>query len=83
MTKQWQVTVEGEAHEVSIEATGFLGRLSVTIDGDTFLLPSKFLTVLLGRRERLMLSDKLVLLVIKPFMRVYLVVGGKYIDSLN
>ncbi len=81
MKKQWNVTVDGEPYTVNIDLSGFLGRLTVTVNAEAFPLPPKFLTCLLGRKERLMLGEKLALLVIKPFMRADIVVGGKYVGS--
>lgn len=81
MTKQWNVTVDGEPYTVGIEMTPILGKLTVTINGESFPLPPKFLTCLFGRKERLMLGEKLALLVIKPLMRADIVVGGKYVES--
>ena len=81
MKKQWNVTVDGEQYTVDIQLTPILGRLTVTINGDSFPLPPKFLTCLWGRKERLMLGEKLALLVIKPFLRADIVIGGKYVES--
>ena len=81
MTKKWNVTVDGEDYAVAIELESFFGSLTVTVNGDTFPLTPKFLTVFTGRKERLMLGDKLALLVIKPFDCVDLVVGGKYVST--
>ena len=65
MKKQWNVTVDGENYAVEIDLEGFLGKLTVTVNGDAFPLPPKFLTILFGRKERLMLGEKLALLVLK------------------
>ena len=81
MKKQWNVTVEGEAYTVEIDLSRFLGKLTVSVNGEAFPLTPKFLTCLFGRRERFMLGDKLALLVIKPFLRADIVVGGKYVSS--
>lgn len=81
MKKQWQTEVEGEQFTVEIELSFFLGKLTVTVNGESFPLTPKFLTGLFGRKERFMLGDKLALLVIKPFMRADIVVGGKYVGS--
>ena len=81
MKKQWNVTVDGEQYTVEIQLTPILGKLTVTINGDSFPLPPKFLTVLFGRKERLMLGEKLALLVIKPFMCADIVISGKYVES--
>ena len=81
MKKQWNVEVEGEQNSVAISLSPILGKLTVTVNGDDFVLPPKFLTCLFGRKERFMLSGKLAFLVIKPFMKADIVVGGKYVES--
>ena len=81
MKKQWNVTVEDEAYVVEIELSLFLGKLTVSVNGEAFPLTPKFLTCLFGRTERFMLGGKLALLVIKPFLRADIVVGGKYVGS--
>lgn len=81
MKKQWNPTVDGEPYTVEIDLAPISGKLTVTVNGDAFPLAPKFLTCLLGRTERFMLNDKLALLVIKPFMRADIVVGGKYVES--
>lgn len=81
MKKQWTVEVEGEQNEVQLTLTPILGKLTVTVNGENFVLPPKFLTCFFGRKERFMLSGKLAILEIKPFMKVDIVVGGKYVGS--
>ncbi len=81
MKKQWNVNIDGENFAVAIELTPILGKLTVTVGEDRFPLPPKLLTCFFGRKERLMLGEKLALLVIKPFMRADIVVGGKYVES--
>ena len=81
MKKQWNVEVEGEQNAVEMELSPILGKLRVTVNGEAFVLPPKFLTCLCGRKERFMLSGKLAILVIKPFMKADIVVGGKYVES--
>ena len=81
MKKQWNATVDGENYVVEMDLEGFLGKLTVTVNGDAFPLPPKFLTILFGRKERLMLGEKLALLVIKPFLRADIVIAGKYVES--
>ena len=81
MKKQWNVEVEGEQNAVEMELSPILGKLTVTVNGEAFVLPPKFLTCLFGRKERFMLSGKLAILVIKPFMKADIVVGGNYVES--
>ncbi len=77
MKKEWTVPTEEGTLSVSADYTLFLGKLTVTVGEDTFPLPSKFLTVLFGRRESLVIDDKLALLIIRPFGEAELIVGGK------
>ena len=44
MKKQWNVTVEGEAYTVEIDLSLFLGKLTVSVNGEAFPLTPKFLT---------------------------------------
>lgn len=81
MKKQWNVEVVGEPFTVEMVLTPIWGKLTVTVNGESFPLPPKFLTCFFGRKERLMLGEKLALLVIKPFMRADIVIGGKYVES--
>ena len=81
MKKQWNITVEDEAFVVEIQLSPILGKLTVSVNGESFPLAPKFLTCLFGRTERFMLGGKLALLVIKPFLRADVVVGGKYVES--
>ena len=75
-TKTWDIVAEGVMHKVEVELECFSGKLTVKIDGDTFELPPKFLTFLIGRREQFTLSDKPAILKIKPFGKVTVIVGG-------
>ncbi len=77
MKKVWTVPTESGELLVSADYTLFLGKLTVTIGEDIFPLPSKFLTVFFGRRESLMIDDKLAILAIRPFGKADLIVGGK------
>ena len=81
MKKQWNVTVEEQAFTVGIELSPILGKLTVTVNEDVFPLAPKVLTCLFGRKERFMLGEKMAILVIKPFMKADIVVGGKFVDS--
>lgn len=81
MKKHWNVEVEGEMNEVLLSLSPIFGKLTVTVNGEAFVLPPKFLTCFFGRKERFMLSGKLAILEIKPFMKADIVVGGKYIGS--
>lgn len=75
--KKWDITVDGMPHTVEVEFDVFSGALTVNIDGDSFELPPKALTVVTGRREQFTLSDKPAILKIKPFGKVTVIVGGK------
>ncbi len=81
MKKEWTVPTEEGALAVSADYTLFLGKLTVTVGEDVFSLPSKFLTVFFGRKESLVIDDKLALLVIRPFGNADLVIGGNYLST--
>ena len=79
MTKEWNITQDGENYAVRVEYTLFLGKMTVSVGESTFTLPNKFLTGLFGRKESFMLGDKLAILRVKPFGAVELTTaGGKY-----
>jgi hypothetical protein len=78
--KKWEIAVDEEIHNVELELEGFSGKLTVKIDCDSFTLPPKFLTGLLGRREHFKLGEKLATLHIKPFGKISVIVGGKTIE---
>ena len=79
-TKTWNVTVDEESYTVGVELEGFLGKLSVKINGEEFVLPPKLLTIITGRRENFKLGDKLAILDIKPFGKVTIIVGGETLE---
>ena len=80
-TKNWSVSSNGEDFDITVEYSGFIGKLIVKINEDKFILPNKNFTFLVGRKERLLLGEKMALLVIKPFGEADLVVDGKYLST--
>ncbi len=79
MKKEWNITQDGENYTVDIEYTLFLGKLTVCVNDAKYVLPSKFLTGLFGRKENFMLGDKFAILRIGAFGKASLqTAGGKY-----
>ena len=79
MKKEWNITQDGETYTVAVEYTRFLGKMKVSVNDSTFVLPNKFLTGLFGRKESFVLGEKLAILRVKPFGAVELTTaGGKY-----
>ena len=79
MKKEWNITQDGESYAISLEYTLFLGKMKVSVNDSTFVLPNKFLTGLFGRKESFVLGEKLAILRVKPFGAVELTTaGGKY-----
>lgn len=79
MKKEWNLTQDGESYVVSVEYTLFLGKMKVSVNDSTYILPNKFLSGLLGRKESFMLGEKLAILRILPFGKLELTTaGGKY-----
>ncbi len=79
LKKEWTVVQDDETYTVTAEYTLFLGKMKVSVNDSTYVLPKKFLTCLLGRKESFMLGDKLAILRVKPFGKAELTTaGGKY-----
>ena len=79
MKKEWNIMQDGENYTVSVEYTGFLGNMTVSVNESTFVLPNKFLAGLFGRKESFMLGEKLAILRQTPFGGITLTTaGGKY-----
>ena len=77
VSRKWDIVADGAMHTVEIKLDSFSGKLEVTIDGDSFELPPKFMTFFSGRREQFTLGDKPAILKIKPFGIVTVIVGGE------
>lgn len=79
MKKEWSITQDGEAYTVTVDYTLFCGKMTVSVNDSTFTLPNKPLTGLFGRKESLVLGEKLAILRIAPFGGISLTTaGGKY-----
>lgn len=77
--KEWTVAQGDETYTITTEYTLFLGKMKVSVNDSTYVLPQKLLTGLLGRKESFMLGDKLAILRVKPFGRAELITaGGKF-----
>lgn len=79
MKREWTVTQGEETYAVTTEYTLFLGKMKVSVNDSTYVLPQKLLTGLFGRKESFMLGDKLAILRVKPLGGIELITaGGKY-----
>lgn len=79
MKKEWNIVQDGENYAVSVEYTLFVGKMKVSVNDASYILPNKFLACLFGRKESFMLGEKLAILRIKPFGKAELTTaGGKY-----
>ena len=60
----WHMQVEEETHEVSYQFARMKGKITVTIDGDSFDLPAGFLGLSPQKREIFRLGDEQAVLVV-------------------
>lgn len=73
MTKSWTVTQDGENYTVIATYTSISGKLTIRVDDSEYSLPKKFLAGLFGRKENLMLGDKLAIFRQKPLSGAVLI----------
>jgi hypothetical protein len=79
MEKQWELTQDGENYTVKVCYTHILGKMSVTLNGETYDLPNKFLAGIFGRKENFILGDKLASVRLVPFGGIELTTAaGKF-----
>ena len=79
MEKQWELTQDGEQYTVKVFYTRFSGKMSVTLNGETYDLPNKFLAGIFGRKENFILGDKLASVRLVPFGGIELMTAsGKF-----
>ena len=78
-TKEWNITQDGESHNIKVSYTLFLGKMSVTINDSEYTLPNRFLMGLFGRKENFVLGERLATLRVKPFGEIELITAkGKF-----
>lgn len=79
MEKQWELTQDGENYTVKVFYTRFLGKMTVTLNDETYSLPNKFLAGIFGRKENFILGDKLASIRLIPFGGIELTTAaGKF-----
>ncbi len=62
--KSWSVTVDGTTHTVVFAFVRMKGRITVSIDGESFDLPAGFLGLKVARREIFRLGDEQAILAV-------------------
>ena len=62
--KNWSVTVDDTVHTVAYTFARSKGKITVTIDGDSFDLPAGFLGLKVARREIFRLGDEQAILAV-------------------
>jgi hypothetical protein len=79
--QHWTVMEDEVAHEIEYACRPILGKMAVTIDGETFGLSSKFLFFGLARREAFRVGDTQALLVVGKNGRAQVLIKGKPIEE--
>ncbi len=80
-TVTWRVQAEEETHVVSYIFARLKGRITVTIDGDSFDLPAGFLGLRPARREIFRLEDEQAVLVVDKKGSAQLLFRGAAVPS--
>jgi hypothetical protein len=82
MIKQhWSVVEDEITHTVEYTCKPLIGKICVSIDGESFALKSKFLFFGLARREMFRVGDTQALLVVSASGRAQVLIKGKPIDE--
>ena len=78
MIKQhWSVVEDEIAHTVEYTCKPLIGKICVSIDGESFLLKSKFLFFGLARREVFRVGDTQAVLVVAKSGKAQVLIKGK------
>ena len=77
----WQVTVDEENHEVAYAFSRVKGRMTVTIDGESFDIPCGLFGCKAKRREPFRLGDYQAILVVDSHGRAALIVDGETVTE--
>lgn len=56
-TTTWRIPTEGGEHIITYSLKKLTGRMTVTLDGDEFILPAGFLSLKAARREPFRIVD--------------------------
>ena len=54
----WRIPVDAPTHTVTYSLNKFTGKMTVTLDGDEFVLPAGFLSLKAARREPFRIVDE-------------------------
>ena len=78
----WRIATEGSEHIITYALKKFMGRMTITLDGDAFTLPAGFLSLKAARREPFRIVDadgeaEQAVLVVDKKGRVSLLFRGK------
>ncbi len=77
----WHICAEEETHAVSYAFARLKGRITVTIDGDSFDLPAGFLGLRPARREIFRLGDEQAVLVVDSKGKAQLLFRGDAVPA--
>ena len=75
--KTWSVAVDDTTHIVDYTFARLKGKVTVTIDGDSFDLPAGFLGLKVARREIFRLGDEQAVLVVNKKGEAELIFRGE------
>ena len=73
--------MDGESHEIAYAWSRLKGRMTVTIDGDSFDVPCGLLGCRTRRREPFRLGDEQAILVVDERGRAQLIVDGETVTE--
>lgn len=79
--QQWSVTEDEIVHSVVYTCRPLIGKITVSIDGETFDLKSKFLFIGLARREMFRVGDTQALLVVGKSGKAQVLIKGKPVEQ--
>ncbi len=75
--KNWSVTVDDTTHTVDYTFARLKGKMTVTIDGESFDLPAGFLGLKVARREIFRLGDEQAVLAVNKKGEAELIFRGE------
>ncbi|MBE6557445.1 MAG: hypothetical protein E7661_00275 [Ruminococcaceae bacterium] len=75
--KNWSVAVDDTTHTVGYTFARLKGKITVTIDGDSFDLPAGFLGLKVSRREIFRLGDEQAILAVDKKGNAELIFRGE------
>ena len=77
----WNVTLDEERHEVMCEFSRAKGRITVTIDGESFDIPCGLFGCKAKRREPFRLGDDQAILAVDGHGHATLIVDGEIVTE--